>query len=121
MSERKQAARAELLRLIKRYVNPVQLGRESLQRLQDAVTELEDAAVEAHKVLHENNPAEAFAAGGQDGSAPAPVTGDHVAVVPTEQLPDANTVLNDEATNIDESEASDESQVDHPGDGQPHA
>jgi hypothetical protein len=63
MSERLQAARAELLRLIERYVRPTNLGQQAYVKLSAAMDELHDAAIEAHKVLATCNPAQAFSEG----------------------------------------------------------
>jgi hypothetical protein len=52
MSERVQAARAELLRLIERYVRPVNLGQQAYVKLSAAMDEVHDAAVAAaHEAL----------------------------------------------------------------------
>jgi len=151
MSERKQAARASLLTLIKRYVNPVKLGQESMQRLQDAVNEIEAAAIEAHTALHNPNPAEAFAGGVHpenevvkeegthdapvltvDATSGEPIEGGGISIykdgverlsVPNGQPAIVNAPAHDEShTQREEAiKKPDESEADHPGDGQPHA
>jgi len=51
MSERIQAARAELLRLIERYVRPTNLGQQAYVKLSAAMDELHDAAREAERTV----------------------------------------------------------------------
>lgn len=72
MSERSQAARAELLRLIKRYIPTQTLGEQAVERLHAAVEEIEHAAVEAHRLLTQSNPAELLAGGPQHVDTPSP-------------------------------------------------
>lgn len=90
MSERLQGARAELMRLVTRYVNPGRLAVQADERIRAAVEEIEAAAIEAHLLLTSTEgPAELMIQ-----PAPAPVA----TVDPS----------------VDVAEA------DHPGDSQPH-
>lgn len=90
MSARLENARNVLLALVQRYVKPANLGHQAVIRLDEAMKELHDAAIEAHMLLtSKEGPAALMVEGasndkpasspntaapivGEDGSAPAP-------------------------------------------------
>jgi len=115
MSERLQAARAELLRLIERYVRPVNLGQAAYTKLSAAMDELHDAAREAERVVLgvvDEVKGAADLLNSNEGPAQAVVDNEPA-------QPGVNDVLNTFASMAPH--ADEAADADHPSEGQPHA
>ena len=108
MSERIQAARAALLALIQRYTKPAMLGSQAIERLEAAVQEVQNAAVEAERTALMCEPTSS--------------------IIVDESSHVEDVVLSSESTPPESTPPSKGtkrkppvSEADHPGDGQPHA
>jgi len=113
MSERIQAARAALLALIQRYTKPAMLGSQAIERLEAAVQEVQNAAVEAERTALMCEPTSSIIV---DESS-------HVedVVLSSESTPPESTPPESTPPSKGTKRKPPVSEADHPGDGQPHA